>query len=362
MEHTLETLVILTPGFPANEADTACIPPQQLFVKALKEICPGLEIIVLTFHYPHVSTEYEWNGVKVITIGGKDEGQLSRLKTWTKAWFILRKLKNKYHPFGLLSFWMGECAFIGHYFAKTHGLKHYSWILGQDAKKGNKYFDWIKPNADSLIALSDFVANEVRKNYGLLPANIVPVGIDTSMFKDSHAKRDIDVLGAGSLIPLKQYHLFIQTIASLKIYMPEIKAVICGNGPEMELLKSLANSLRLNNNISFTGELPQKEVLALMQRSKVFLHTSNYEGFGSVMAEALYAGAHVVSFCKPMNKNYRHHYVVKNRDEMNQEVLSILKNTRRGHDHVLMFPIQQVAKNIISLFADEIDHSDNETS
>ncbi len=362
MEHTLETLVILTPGFPANEADTTCIPPQQLFVKALKEICPGLEIIVLTFHYPHISTEYEWHGVKVIAIGGKDEGQLSRLKTWTRAWFILRKLKNKYHPFGLLSFWMGECAFVGHYFAKTHGLKHYSWLLGQDAKKGNKYFNWIKPKADSLIALSDFIASEVQKNYGLLPANIVPVGIDVTLFKNGPAKRDIDVLGAGSLIPLKQYHMFIQAIASLKIHFPEVKAVICGKGPEMELLQSLANSLRLNYNLLFVGELSHEEVLAMMQRSKVFLHTSNYEGFGSVMAEALYAGAHVVSFCKPMNKDYRHHYVVKDKEEMNATILSILKNTRRGHDPVRMFPIQQVAKSIISLFADEIDHSDDETS
>jgi len=48
MKPEQETLVILSPGFPGNEADSTCMPPQQIFVKALRAICPGLEIIVLT--------------------------------------------------------------------------------------------------------------------------------------------------------------------------------------------------------------------------------------------------------------------------------------------------------------------------
>jgi hypothetical protein len=88
-----------------------------------------------------------------------------------------------------------------------------------------------------------------------------------------------------------------------------------------------------------------------MQRSKILLHTSNYEGFGAVLSEALYAGAHVVSFCKPMAKDFRHHHVVRTIDEMTAEILTILKNNKRGHDPVLMCSIQQIAKNMTSLFA-----------
>jgi len=98
------------------------------------------------------------------------------------------------------------------------------------------------------------------------------------------------------LIPLKQYHLFIEALSLLKVFFPDIKAVICGNGPEMERLQALASTLHLEKNLLFTGELPHNDVLALMQRSKVFLHPSNYEGFSTVLSEALYAGVHVVSF------------------------------------------------------------------
>jgi hypothetical protein len=135
MKHKRQTLVILSPGFPKDKADTACLPPQQTFVKALKEVCPGLNIIVLTFQYPFFAAEYEWHGVKVIAIGGKDRGQVFRLITWQKAWLILKKLHEEYQIVGLLSFWLGECAFVGSRFAKKYRLTHYSWLLGQDARK-----------------------------------------------------------------------------------------------------------------------------------------------------------------------------------------------------------------------------------
>ena len=112
----------------------------------------------------------------------------------------------------------------------------------------------------------------------------------------------------------------------------------------------MAASQDLEDNMSFPGELPHKEVLALMQRSKIFLHASNYEGFGSVLSEALYAGAHVVSFCKPMDRDYRHHHIVKNNADMNNRVLAILKYNKLEHDPVLMCSAQQIAKNVISLF------------
>ena len=351
MKTKTDTFIILSPGFPANETDSTCVPPQQQFVKALKEICPRLNIIVIAFQYPFVAEQYKWRGVKVIALGGKGKGYLYRLVTWARAWSVLNKLNRKHNVIGLLSFWFGECAFVGNCYAKRYNLTHYSWLLGQDAKKGNKYFRWIDITGDSLIALSDFLAREVQKNYGITPANIIPVGIAMNMFPAETTKREIDILGAGSLIPLKQFHIFIEAVAFVKATMPDVKAVLCGTGPEMNKLQALAASLNLTGNITFAGEVPHDKVLELMQASKIFLHPSSYEGYGAVMSEALYAGDHVISFCKPMDKDFRHHHVVKDKNEMNNELVTILKDTKRNHERVLMYSIQQVAKNMISLFA-----------
>jgi hypothetical protein len=52
-----EIFIILSPGFPESEADSTCLPMQQQFVRALKEMYPGLDIVVLTFQYPYHQKE-----------------------------------------------------------------------------------------------------------------------------------------------------------------------------------------------------------------------------------------------------------------------------------------------------------------
>ena len=58
------TLIILSPGFAANEEDTTCLPPQQVFVKALNRNFPSLQIIILAFQYPRLKSNI--NGLEMI--------------------------------------------------------------------------------------------------------------------------------------------------------------------------------------------------------------------------------------------------------------------------------------------------------
>jgi glycosyltransferase involved in cell wall biosynthesis len=345
-----KTLVILTPGFPENEADSTCIPPQQIFVKALKERYPELNIVVLTFIYPFFSEEYGWNGVRVISFGGKRKGMIYRKLTGPRILKVLKKLNKQQEIIGLLSFWMGKCAFIGDAFAKKYQFKHYCWLLGQDAKAGNKYFNKIKPEGASLIALSDFIVRECYKNHGVKPVHVIPVGIDTVLFNDGVVERDIDILGAGSLIPLKQYSVFVELIKELKVFFPNIRAVICGDGTEMEMLVKLVEAYNLQSNISFTGRLPHTEVLALMQRTKIFLHPSAYEGFGAVCLEALYAGAQVVSFVQPMDAPIQNWHIATDNTAMLKLLQGILNDQPINHDRILPYSIQANVKAMMQLF------------
>jgi len=345
-----KALVILSPGFPANEDDTACIPPQQVFVRALKQCNPQLNVVVISFQYPFKAMTYAWFGVEVIALGGKARGGPYRLLTWKNALSVLRDLNKKYELAGLLSFWLGECALIGGRFARKNNLKHYCWMLGQDAKAGNNYVKQIKPDGSTLIALSDFLVREFSINYGIKPGQVIPPGVDTSLFGHLGAVRDIDVMGAGSLISLKQYNLFINVIKTLTQTFPDIKAVICGKGPEMEILKKQIARLELTNNIELKGELPHGEVLALMQRSKVFLHTSAYEGFGMVLNEALYAGAQVVSLVNPMNERHAHHHVPDNAERLPVIIKELLSKPTPAYKPVLVYPIQTVVAKVMALF------------
>jgi glycosyltransferase involved in cell wall biosynthesis len=350
MYNRKKTLVILSPGFPENEADTTCLPPQQVFVRALKAENPELNIIVLSFQYPFFAAKYNWHGVKVMSFGGMGRGKLFRLNTWMKVWRTLSTLNKKYEIVGLLSFWLDECVFVGHYFARTNNIKHRCWMLGQDAKAGNRYARRIKPRGEELIALSDFIVREFNSNYGVKPQNVIPVGIDTSLFDSLFIEKDIDILGAGSLIPLKRFHLFVEAVAILKQRYPNIKTVICGDGPERENLLALIKSKHLENNITLAGELQHDDVLKMMQRSRVLFHPSEYEGFGSVCLEALYAGAKVVSFVKPMDVDITNWHIVNDMAGVEQNIHSVLDGTDLDNDPVLVYDIRDNVRKMKEVF------------
>ena len=346
----IKTLLIITPGFPADESDSTCMPPQQLFVKALHAEHPELSIIILSLQYPFKAKNYHWHGIPVIAFGGRNRGRILRVFNWMDVWAILKQLNREHEVVGLLSFWLGECALIASRFSKTSNVPHYCWLLGQDARPGNKYVKLTKASGDWLIALSDGLAAEFNKNYGILPQHIIPPGVDISSFGPTAPKRNIDIIGAGSLIELKQYHLFIDVVKKLTVSFPRIKTVICGKGPEMPKLKARISQLKLEKNIELAGELPHKEVLALMQRARIFLHTSAYEGFGMVLSEALYAGAHVISVVSPMNKMPWQFHKAKGEHGMVAIAAALLKDETLVHEPVLQYPINTIARKVAGLF------------
>jgi len=346
-----KTFVILTPGFAKDESDSTCIPTQQNFVRALKELYPQLNIIILAFDYPYIKKKYQWFNNTVVSFNGRNRGGFSKLLLRRKIFSALNKIHASNNIVGLLSFWYVECAFIGKKFADKNGLKHICWMCGQDAKKGNKYVQRIPLKTDELAALSDFLQDEFEKNYGIKPHCVIPPGINPIQFSKSIQQRDIDILGAGSLIPLKQYEIFINVIAALKKEMPGVKAVLIGDGPEKNKLEALINAKELQSNIVLAGELPHAEVLHTMQRAKIFLHPSSYEGFVIVCIEALAAGADVISFVRPMHMEIENWHIVKSKEEMIQKAISILQDQTKEYKSTIPFTIEETAQKMGALFS-----------
>ncbi|KAA2239028.1 glycosyltransferase [Chitinophaga agrisoli] len=350
MSNTRKTLVIISPGFPADEADSTCIPPQQVFVKALKEVSPELHVIVLTLQYPFFSRTYDWHGVQVISFGTEKSSRPYRALVMLRVWRRLRQIRRKHKVAGLLSFWLDKSAFVAEIFAKRHGLQHYCWLLGQDAKAGNRFFHRIKPDGASLVAISDFVARNLHGNYGVLPQHVIPVGVNTALFDAAAVEKDIDILGAGSLIPLKQYHIFLELIKALRDSHPHLRTVICGDGPEMEHLRAKVKELGITDNVSLIGERPHADVLRLMQQAKIFLHPSNYEGFSTVCLEALCAGARVLSFIRPMEANIPNWSIATDQAHMQALLKDMLRQQPTAYPSFVPYRVQDTARAIIRLF------------
>lgn len=353
MQPQPDTLVILTPGFPVNESDSTCLPAQQQFVRALNNYFPSLRVIVVAFQFPFTGLDYEWHGNRVMPLNGRNRNKIYRLLTWSRAWLALRKLKKSHPIMGLFSFWCTECALVGRYFSKVHEVPHFTWILGQDAREMNRFFiKLIRPSGQELVAMSDFLSGEFYRNHAIRPQHVIPNGIDAALYKTGPVTRDIDLLGAGSLIPLKQYDLFIRVVRELTRLFPTLQARICGIGAEYHNLQLLVRLLKLKDSVQLMGEQSHGEVLQLMQRTRIFLHTSSYEGYSSVCLEALYAGAHVISFCRPMTAGIDHWHIVGDREEMIAKALELLADPELDHHPVLVNSMEDTARAVVRLFAE----------
>ena len=344
------TLVILTPGFAESEADTVCLPMQQQVVKSLKENNPELSIKIISFQYPYHTNKYNWFDVEVIPLNGRNRGGLHKLWLRKKIIAVLDLIHHREPVIGLLSFWYGECAAVGSWYAGKKELPHFCWISGQDARKENNYPQKIKLPPGSLVALSDFLQDEFEKNHRTRPKHVIPPGIQSRQDTVLIREKDIDLLAVGSLIPLKRHELFIQAVAEIKKSHREIKAALVGKGVEMQKLQELVYQLRLGENIILTGELPHPEVLQMMRRSKILLHPSSYEGFSGVCMEALSEAAHVISFCQPMKATIEQWHIVNSKEEMIKKAISILEDTNTTYKSVHPYTIEQTAQKIVGLF------------
>jgi len=344
-------LIILTPGFPASETDSTCLPLQQQVVLALNRLFPSLTIKILSFQYPAIAKTYYWFENEVISFGGRNRGNFRRLWLRRKVQAHLNQIYSLNQIHGIFSFWFGECALVGKEFADRNNLKHYCWLLGQDARLTNPYPKRVSLDGRELVALSDFLQNEYERNHKVKPHRVIEAGVPGRSYSVTSKKRDIDLLAVGSLISLKNYDAFIEVVAAIRKMIPGVKAVIVGGGPEKAQLQYKIGLSGLQSNIKMTGELPYVHVLEHMERAKVFLHPSSYEGFSGVCLEAVSLGAHVISFCKPMNTEIRNWTVVNNPEQMLNKSLAILLNPCMEFTSQVEYHIDETAKKIVSLFA-----------
>lgn len=356
-----ETLVVITPAFPEHESATWWVSSQQGMVKALQENYPGIKITVLSLFYPRHRSVYTWHNIQVTAFNGTHYSNWKRPALWKNVWQSLQRLRREHTIIGLFSFWNGEGAFIGQYFGRLYGIKHISWICGQDATKQNKWVRFIRPKGHQLAAMGAFLRDQYQRSHGIQPLHLVPNAVTPQSFPtELPATRDIDIMAAGSFEPLKQYDLFATIVATLRQSIPAIKAIHCGLGREKEKVEGMIRTLALENTLSLLGGRPHAAVLALMQRSKVFLHTSRYEGCSTVCLEALYAGVHVISFCYPFDHPVAHWHVVQNADEMVAKAREILQDPAADHTPVLYRSMDDSARMVMELFTGGLTTGNNQ--
>ncbi len=285
-------LLLLTPGFPEDESDSTCVPYLQVW---LKEAVKYFDIKIITFQYPYIEKHYKWNGIEVYSAGGDNCRFPFRLFIWLKIFRQAIKW-NRELPFSrITSFWATEAAFIGSLIGKRLNLPQDIWIFGQDAKPDNRYPFFILHKNNFYISISPSLTTDFETNHRIKSAALIPLGLSIPEDVETNTLREIDIVGLGSLTPLKHYEQFIEIIHVLKKDFPAIRAVIIGEGKERSRLQAQIEARNLTENLVLKGLMEHKLVFEQLKKSKILLHTSEYEGQGVAYWEALACGCYVAA-------------------------------------------------------------------
>jgi glycosyltransferase involved in cell wall biosynthesis len=124
---------------------------------------------------------------------------------------------------------------------------------------------------------------------------VVPPGID-QRFSPGGTRADRPlVVAVGRLVPVKRFDLLIDALVEAKQNVPELRAVIVGEGYERESLEARLRDTRADEWISLTGHLTDQELVDLYRSAWVIASASAREGWGMTLTEAAACGTPAVA-------------------------------------------------------------------
>ncbi len=341
-------VVLLVPGFPVDEQDTTCIPFLQQFCLAFIKTRPEIELRVISFQYPFKRGNYTWHGINVYSASGRSK-KINRGLTWIRVYNEFGKIKRECNVTIVNSFWMTECAFVGQWLTQLHHVRHIVYLIGQDALKTNRYLPFINFRKMEIIGSSKILVKRFYETTGYWVYHIIPSGIDMDKIKPNPAERPIDIVGVGALTPLKGYLLFPELINELKKDFPEIKACLIGKGEQNDAIQAKIKEYNLENNLELLGEVQHKDVFTYMQKSKILLHTSSYEGQSTVITEALACGLMVVCFDIGRTEVKDRISVCKDTGEMLLKLRELL-SSQHTYEPVISFTNEEMVKEFFKVY------------
>ena len=143
------------------------------------------------------------------------------------------------------------------------------------------------------VAVSNDIKKVLTKTYGI--SKVVKIYNPIEEIEENLLQIEEDyILFVGRLVDeVKNLRLLLHAYAKSQLPEINVKLFILGDGPDLELMKSMAVDLKISNQVKFLGF--KKKVQYYYFNAKFTILTSRYEGFPRVLIESLSVGTPVVS-------------------------------------------------------------------
>lgn len=207
-------------------------------------------------------------------------------------------------------------------------------------------------NASNIVTSSSvFEEFMISENYKIDEKKINKIipGIDVEIFTpDMNIEREDIFLSIGRIQEQKGQIETIKFLDSFRMIENNFKCYFIGgpsgkNGQEyLQTLKDTVKELSLESHVEFLDNLPQKKIKELLNKSKLLIHTSQFETFGLVAAEANAMGVPVLTTnngsLMEIIQNNKNGYLSDNlQDEnVNSFVISLLNENKKFEEISLL--------------------------
>jgi len=153
--------------------------------------------------------------------------------------------------------------------------------------------------ADSIRAVNRGLVEKLKIAYPLIAKKIqhIPVMVELEYFRKRIKKKErfTKFLTVGRLAPEKNHLLLLEAFAKVVSLKPQAELTIVGDGVLKETLRQKIKDLGISKSVTLAGKADSENVRDFLHQSDVYVSSSNHEGWGNALVEAMAAGLPVIA-------------------------------------------------------------------
>lgn len=221
---------------------------------------------------------------------------------WTGLWNALKRADAHTYYTSCAGMHVGEVAAFCRYAGKrmvfrvAHDFDCDPQRVQIRLLRDRKLYTWGLRHSNAILVQSERQREALLRNFGLT-STVAGMLVESPRTVLPHADRELDVLWVNNFAPIKRPELAVDLARSLG----EARVDVVG-GPQAGqdvLYESLRREALAWPNLHFHGRVPYREVGGLFASAKVFVNTSDAEGFPNSFLQSWVRGVPVVSFFDP---------------------------------------------------------------